>query len=68
MKELPKSEWTIEPSRDEGYIVVDAHENNGYVYFTKLALSDLPNDLLGIRDLERLGIDLINCAAITKTE
>ena len=68
MRELPKSEWIIEPSRDEGYIIVGAHENYGCVYFTKIALSDLPNDLIGIHDLERLGIDLINCAAITKTE
>lgn len=68
MRELPKSEWTISPSRDVGYIIVGAHENNGYVHFTKLALSDLPNDLLGVRDLERLGIDKINFPAITEAE
>ena len=60
MRELPKSDWIIEPSRDEGYIIVGAHENYGCVYFTKIALFDLPNDLIGIHDLERLGIELTN--------
>lgn len=68
MKILPKSEWIISPSRDEGCVIVGAHENNGYIHFTKVVVSDLPNYLISIDDLERLRIDKINLTAITEAE
>ena len=47
---------------------VGARENNGYVHNTKIALSDLPNDPIGVCDLECLEIDKINRPAIIEAE
>ena len=57
MRKLPKEEMTIHQEGAE-HIIVGAHEHNGYRYYTKVALADLPNDLAGLDDLERFGIIL----------
>lgn len=67
MKLLPKSEWTFDRAKDGG-LIVGAHEHNGYVWHTQFALSDLPNDLVSLDDLERLGIDRIDRGAIREPE
>ena len=59
MKKLSKSEITI-VQLDPHSIIVGAHENNGYVCWTKILLSDLPNDLVDMDDLERVGINLVH--------
>jgi hypothetical protein len=64
---LPKSEWTFDRAKD-GSLIVGAHEHNGYVWHTKFALPDLPNDLVSVGDLERLGIDRVDRSAIRETE
>jgi hypothetical protein len=56
MKLLPRSDWTF-AQEGAGSIIVGAHEHLGYRAFTKFALSDLPNDLISLDDLKRLGID-----------
>lgn len=66
---LPKSEMTIEPCRaDPNYVIVGAHEHQGYRYFTKVRLADLPNDLVSLDDLERFGINEIHRAPVVETE
>ena len=55
VKRLPKSEITVE-QMDPDTLIVGAHEHMGCRFFMKVALVDLPNDLIGIDDLERFGI------------
>ena len=58
MRLMPKDEWTFDRATDGG-LIVGAHEHNGYVWHTKFELSELPNDLVSLGDLERLGIEAI---------
>jgi hypothetical protein len=67
MKELPKSDWTFHQEGADS-IIVGAHEHNGYRWYTRVALADLPNDLVSLNDLERLGVDLIDARAIAEYE
>ncbi len=64
MELLPKEQWKIEPL-GKTHIAAGTHENFGHYYWTKIALDDLPNDLIGIEDLERFGINLTNIPSIT---
>ncbi len=57
MRFLPKSEWTLHREGPDA-VIVGAHEHPpGVRYYTKFALSDLPNDFLGPDDLVGIGID-----------
>ena len=56
MNPLPKSEWLYELSQDGQFLAVGAHEIRGIIYWTKYALSDLPNDFVSVEDLEHIGI------------
>lgn len=67
MRNLPKSEWTMRQECPDSDIV-GAHEHMGYRYYTKFLLSDLPNDLVGLDDLERFGIDLVDRRAVDKSQ
>ena len=54
----------IEPL-DDRHVAAGIHEING-LYWTKVALSELPNDLISVEDLKRCGIalDRIDVAAV----
>ena len=57
MQPLAKSQWSIDRPKNGGdFVIVGAHEHLGYIHYTKFALSDLPNDFVGLDDLERIGI------------
>jgi hypothetical protein len=67
MKILPKSERLFRVVGD--HIIVAAHENeDGYLWWTKIPLSDLPNDLVEMKDLEGIGIDLIDGRVVIKNQ
>lgn len=55
---LPKSDWRIKMSGPRHVIAGIWEYPAGYRFWEKLALADLPNDFLGIDDLERFGIVL----------
>lgn len=62
---MDKADWWVKVERTgpDGYVVVGAYldfrfHSNGCVWFDKYMLRDLPNDLVGLDDLERFGIDL----------
>lgn len=55
MRKLDKSEMVIR-RLDERHVIVGAYELHGYIQKEKVALADLPNDLVSLDDLERLGI------------
>ena len=67
MRKLPKAEFTFH-QEEQNSIIVGAHEHNGYRWYTRLALSDLPNDLVSLNDLKRLGINLIDTRTVTENE
>lgn len=53
---LPKDEWRGQPCGTD-HVAIAMHTNNGYLHWTKFALSDLPNDLISRDDLERVIVD-----------
>jgi hypothetical protein len=65
VKRLPKSEITMRQI-DSDTLIVGAHEHMGCRFFMKVALADLPNDLIGIDDLERFGIQRRDLATVLK--
>jgi hypothetical protein len=55
---VPKEEWIIE-MLDENHIAAGLWEYpENHVFWEKVALSDLPNDLISFEDLERFGVTL----------
>lgn len=62
---LPRDEIRIE-RHDDQQIAVALYTREGAVYWQKMPLTDLPNDLIGIEDLERHGVLLIYVAAVEK--
>lgn len=63
-KLLPRDEWTL--SVMPGAVILGAWERNGYLWYEKFALADLPNDLLGRDDLELFGVNLDDLATIVQ--
>lgn len=63
MQRLPGNQVLLRKI-DGTHVAVSAHESNGYRYWTKFALSDLPNDLISCDDLKRLGIQRIDCGSV----
>lgn len=66
MQILPRSERIIHQSSRSDSIIVGAHEHNGYIWWTKILLSDLPNDLVSLGDLKRVGINLVDMRPIVE--
>lgn len=62
---LPRDEIRVEAFSDT-HLAVALYTRAGSLYWQKLALSDLPNDLIGIEDLERFGVLPIYVAAVEK--
>jgi len=64
MYRIPKNEMTItrcigKEIRDT-HVIVSTFVKDGTIYYTMVALSDLPNDLVSLEDLERAGIVIDN--------
>ena len=67
MRLLPKADWTMEPTADGDHLIVCTHANGpkqDYRFYEKVRVSDLPNDLIGRDDLERLLVDSIDVPAV----
>jgi hypothetical protein len=62
---LPRDEVRIEPLSDT-HLAVALYTRGGSLYWQKQALHDLPNDLIGIEDLERHGVLEIYVSAVEK--
>jgi hypothetical protein len=58
---LEKAKWTTR-CIDLRSIELGAWEYGGYRHYRRYKLADLPNDLVGRDDFERLGIDVIQVA------
>lgn len=63
---LPRDEIRIEPY-SATHLAVAIYTRLGALYWQKVRLLDLPNDLLGIEDLERAGVLLVYVAAVEQT-
>ena len=68
MKLLPKDQFKIELSRDGVHIIASFYEHKGYRWYDKYHLSDFSNDLIGLNDLKRCGINMINIQGFTPKE
>jgi hypothetical protein len=64
MKKLPVEEWWVRFYPD--FIAVAAHLNGGGLYWTKYRLSDFPQDLIGLEDLKRLFVNVVDARAINQ--
>lgn len=61
---LPKEDWDLRLVAG-GRVVAGIYEDPaGYVRYAMIDLSDLPNDLIGLDDLKRFGIEPIKGPAI----
>lgn len=54
---LPKSEWRIERC-DPDHIAAGVHVLRNCLHWAKIALRDLPNEVISADDLKRFGIDV----------
>lgn len=57
MKLLPKEHIEIELCEDGKSIVAALYKNHGWLDWKIYQLSDLPNELISLDDLERFGIN-----------
>lgn len=58
MKLLPANERTLHQEHPN-FVIVGAHEHpENTVCYTRFALSDLPNNLVSLDDLERIGVSV----------
>ncbi len=62
MRLLPKEQQTLARSGDA--VVVGSHEHEGYRNYERFALSDLPNNLVSLDDLKRVGVDVVDGRAV----
>lgn len=54
---LPREERVLQLSERGGDVILAGlHALDDVVYWTRWRLADLPNDLIGVEDLERVGI------------
>lgn len=60
---LPRDEVQIRPY-SATHLAVGMYTRGGALYLQKVPLVDLPNDLIGIEDLERAGVLQIYVAAV----
>ena len=70
LEALPPDQWVAEVQGEKCYFGMWLRKSpdgeSTSVYWLKFNLYDLPNPLVGIDDLKRLGIDLIHLRAATK--
>lgn len=67
-KLLPREDWLIKRFGPD-HVAAGIYEHPpGVMWWEKIALRDLPNDLVGREDLEGFGIDLVDVAAIVEDE
>jgi hypothetical protein len=62
---LPRDQIQIEEHTGT-HLAAAVYTRDGSLYWQKVALFDLPNDLIGVEDLERHGVLLIYVAAVEK--
>lgn len=61
MKLLPKTQWSFDI--EDRWLIAGCWESPpGVRHFRRYGRSDLPNDLIGLDDLERFEIDLVEVA------
>ena len=63
MTPLSKSEWIIKRCGSD-HAIVGMHTNGGAIYWTKFALTDLPNEFIGEEDLKRILVDVVHVTAV----
>lgn len=69
MKLLAKEQWQMEESQDKKHVIASLYEYpKGYRYWDKYDKSNLPNNLIGLNDLERLGVNVINMKPSRSTQ
>lgn len=59
---LPREEWQARRCGPD-HVAIGMHTNGGAIYWTKMALSDPPNDLVAGEDLKRVVAKPIDVAA-----
>ena len=66
---LPKNQIQIViNSLNDKEILAALHNNEGYLYWTKFQVSNLPNEFVSLSDLERFGINLVSGRAIRSSK
>jgi len=61
MKLLPKDQLKIDQSPDGIHVIASLYEHpEGYRYWEKYRLSDLPNKLISLDDLKRFRINIFD--------
>ena len=68
MRLLPKEDIVIEASSDGIHVFASLYEHEGCRWWDKYHLSDIPNDLISLNDLERFVINLVNAEARGREE
>lgn len=63
MKLLPKEDMQIRSSDDGVNIIASFYEHEGYRHWEKYQVSDFPNNLASLNDLECFGVNIINIKA-----
>jgi len=56
LKPLPKDQITLSLEEEGTCVYASLYTNQGYRHYEKYPLSDLPNDLISLEDLERFGV------------
>ncbi len=46
------------------HAIIGMHTNGGGIYWTKFALTDLPNEFIGVEDLKSIVVDEVNVPTI----
>lgn len=65
MKRIPSDQITIELSQDDNSVIASLFEYpEGYRYYNKYPISELPNNLISLDDLKRFGINLVDSESI----
>ena len=62
MEKLPIEEWRVRFYPD--FIAVAAHLNGGGLYRTKYRLSEFPQDFIGLNDLKRNFVNIVDARAV----
>jgi hypothetical protein len=60
---LPRDEWMVRRCGPD-HVVIGMHTNDGAIYWTEMAASELPEDLIVLDDLESLVIEPIDVPAV----
>jgi hypothetical protein len=60
MRRLPQNQIKMSLDSDGMHVIASLYEHEGYRFWDKYRLSDLPNDFISLNDLKRFGIDIID--------